>query len=194
MTERTAARLAWSLWALAMALEVAALALWLANHSVLLSRFGRGDDFDPHVFLVPGYATVGAVIAARQRNRIGWLFLAFGLLAALHSFDNTVYIRGAIVTPGSLPATQVVAWIGLVLWPSSYLFLCLLLLLFPTVGCHRDAGCRSPWRLPSPGAWSSSATPLRPARRSNRAPGLPTPWASRRSITPPGRRRPKAHW
>jgi hypothetical protein len=131
VTARTAARLAWSLWALAMALEVAAIPLWLANHSVLLSRFGRGEDFDPHVFLVPGYATVGAVIAARQRNRIGWLFLAFGLLAALHSFANTIYIRGAIVTPGSLPATQFVGWIGVVLWPSGYLFLCLVLLLFP---------------------------------------------------------------
>jgi hypothetical protein len=193
MTPRTAGRLAWSLWALAMALEVAAIALWLANHAVLLSRFGTAEDFDPHVFLVPGYATVGAVIAARQRNRIGWLFLAFGLLAALHSFDNTVYIRGAIVTPGSLPATQFVAWIGLVLWPSSYLFLCLLLLLFPTVDCRPHAGGQSPWCLSSPGAWSSSATPLRPARRSNRASGLPTPWASRRSIPPPGRRRPRAY-
>jgi hypothetical protein len=45
------------------------------------------------------------------------------------------------VTPGSLPATQVVGWIGLVLWPSSYLFLCLLLLLFPD------------GRLPSPRWW-----------------------------------------
>jgi hypothetical protein len=54
-----------------MALEVAAIALWLANHAVLISRPGTRDDFVPHVFLVPGYATVGAVIAARQRNRIG---------------------------------------------------------------------------------------------------------------------------
>jgi hypothetical protein len=40
VTARTAARLAWSLWALAMALEVAAILLWLANHPTLVSRFG----------------------------------------------------------------------------------------------------------------------------------------------------------
>ena len=131
MTARTTGWLAWSLWALAMVLEVAAIALWLANHAVLLSRPGTADDFVPHVFLVPGYATVGAVIAARRRNRIGWLFLAFGLLAALLSFGNTYFMRGAIVTPGSLPAARVAVWVGTVMWPSGYLFLALLLLLFP---------------------------------------------------------------
>jgi len=131
VTARTTGWLAWSLWALAMVLEVAAIALWLANHAVLLSRPGTADDFVPHVFLVPGYATVGAVIAARRRNRIGWLFLAFGLLAALLSFGNTYFMRGAIVTPGSLPAARVAVWVGTVMWPSGYLFLALLLLLFP---------------------------------------------------------------
>jgi two-component system, NarL family, sensor kinase len=131
VTARTAARLAWSLWGLAMVLEVVAILLWLANHAVLVSRFGIPDDFEPQVFLVPGYATVGAVIAARQRNRIGWLFLAFGLDAALLVFAYSYFIRGTIVTPGSLPAARVAGWAGGMLWPSSYLFLCLLLLLFP---------------------------------------------------------------
>jgi hypothetical protein len=138
VTARTAARLAWSLWGLAMVLEVAAIPLWLANHAVLVSRFGTTEDFAPQVFLVPGYATVGALIAARQRNRIGWLFLAFGLVAALFSFGLAYSFRGAIVTPGSLPAARIAGWIGTVLWPSSYLFLSLLLLLFPN------------GRLPSP--------------------------------------------
>jgi hypothetical protein len=131
VTARAAARLAWSLWGLAIALEVAAIALWLANHAVLISRPGTPDDLIPHVFLVPGYVTVGAVITARQRNRIGWLFLAFGLLAALLSFAYSYFIRGAIVTPGSLPAARVAVWAGTVLWPSGFLFLALLLLLFP---------------------------------------------------------------
>jgi hypothetical protein len=117
------------MWALAMALEVAAILLWVANRPVL-SRFG-GQELDPQVFLVPGYATVGAVIAARQRNRIGWLFLAFGLAAALLVFADFYFVREAMVTPGSLPAGRVVGWIASVLWPSGYLFLCLLLLLFP---------------------------------------------------------------
>jgi hypothetical protein len=88
MTARTAVRLAWSLSGLAMALQVAAVPLWLANHAVLLSRYSVGDDFAPHVFLVLGHATVGAVIAARRRNPIGWLFLGFGLVAALMTFGT----------------------------------------------------------------------------------------------------------
>jgi hypothetical protein len=138
VTARTAARLAWSLWGLAVVLEAAAIALWLANHAVLLSRYRTGDDFAPHVFLVPGYATVGAVIAARRRNPIGWLFLGFGLVAALMTFGSAYLIRGLVLTPGSLPAVRVAGWAGTVLWPSGYLFLCLLLLLFPN------------GRLPSP--------------------------------------------
>jgi hypothetical protein len=147
VTGRTATRLAWSLWGLAMALEVAAIVLWLGNHPLLVSRFGSTGDFEPQVFLVPGYATVGAVIVARRRNRIGWLFLGFGLLAALLVFADSYFVRGAIVTPGSLPAARIAGWIGSVLWPSGFLFLCLLLLLFPD------------GRLPSP-RWRPVAVAL----------------------------------
>jgi hypothetical protein len=130
-----------------MALEVVAILLWLANHPVLVSRFGTTEDTAPQVFLVPGYTTVGAVIAARQRNRIGWLFLAFGLAAALLVFASAYFFRGAIVTPGSLPAARAAGWASGVLWPCSYLFLCLLLLLFPD------------GRLPSP-RWRPVAVAL----------------------------------
>jgi hypothetical protein len=84
------------------------------------------------------------VIAARQRNRIGWLFLAFGLLAALLIFAGSYSIRGAIITPGSLPAARVVGWTSGVLWPSSYLFCACCCCCFPTGGCHPHAGGRSP--------------------------------------------------
>ena len=132
MTARTAARVAWSLWGLAMALEAAGILLWLANHATLVDRFGTAEEAIPHVFLVPGYATVGAVIAARSRNRIGWLFLAFGLDAALLTFANPYYLRGTVIAPGSLPAaTAILESLGSMLWPSTYMFLGLLLLLFP---------------------------------------------------------------
>ena len=103
MTARTAARVAWSLWGLAMALEAAGILLWLSNQTILVERFGTAEEAVPQVFLVPGYATVGAVIAARSRNRIGWLFLAFGLDAALLTFANPYYMRGTVIAPGSLP-------------------------------------------------------------------------------------------
>jgi hypothetical protein len=149
---RTAARLAWSLWGLILVLEVAGILLWLSNHAALVDRFGTSEDFYPHVFVVPGYATVGAVIAARSRNRVGWLFLAFGLIAALLVFVGPYEVRGVILTPGSLPAAAVAGQLGGLGWPASYLFLGLLLLLFP------DGRLPSPrWRpaaLVYLGSWS----------------------------------------
>jgi hypothetical protein len=172
-------------------LEVAAIGLWLANYAILVSRFGSAQ-FQLHVFLVPGYATVGAVIAARRRNRIGWLFVTFGLAAALLAFAESYFVRGAIVTPGSLAAAQSVGWIAWVLWPSGFLFLCLLSLLFPD------------GRLPSP-RWRPVALALviswtglilnvafTPAGWPFRASQRPTPWGSRRSVTRLGRRSPGA--
>ena len=38
MTARTAVRVAWFLWGLAMALEAAGILLWLANHAILVDR------------------------------------------------------------------------------------------------------------------------------------------------------------
>ncbi len=67
MRTRRLGWLAWSLWGLTMALEVAAIWLWLGNRSM------GGGYFTPQVFLVPGFATVGAVIAARRANTVGWL-------------------------------------------------------------------------------------------------------------------------
>ena len=84
------------------------------------------------MFLVPGYATVGAVIAARRRNRIGWLFLAFGLVAALLIFADPYYDpgrrdRARVATRGRRDRGPG----GWCCGQSSYLFLGLLLLLFP---------------------------------------------------------------
>jgi hypothetical protein len=131
VTARTAARLAWLLWGLAMALELAGILLWLPNHAALVDRFGTAQDGAPQVFLVPGYTTVGAVIAARSRHRIGWLLLAFGLVAALMVFTGPYYDRGVVIAPGSLPAAGLIGQLGAVGWPASFLFLGLLLLLFP---------------------------------------------------------------
>ena len=127
-----------------MALEVAGILLWLSNHAALVDRFGRAEDGGPHVFLVPGYTTVGAVIASRSRNRIGWLFLAFGLIAALMVFVSTYEVRGVLVAPGSLPAAALVGQLVGVGWSATFLFLGLVLLLFPD------------GRLPSP-RWRPAA-------------------------------------
>jgi hypothetical protein len=130
--------LAWSLWGLTMALEVAAIWLWLGNHS------RGGGYFAPQVFLVPGFATVGALIAARRANTVGWLFVGLGLVAALHAFSMAYAERDSLIAPASLPAIYFIGLLSGWLWPLNYFLLALVLLLFPD------------GRLPSP-RWRPAA-------------------------------------
>jgi hypothetical protein len=130
--------LAWSLWGLAMALEVVAIWLWLGNRSL------GGGYFAPQVFLVPGFATVGALIVARRANTVGWLFVGLGLLAASHAVSMAYAERDTLLDPASLLAGSLVGLLAGWLWPLNYLLLCLILLLFPD------------GRLPSP-RWRPAA-------------------------------------
>ena len=98
--------LAWSLWALTMTLEVTAIWLWLGNRSL------GGGYFAPQVFLVPGFASVGAMIATRRGNTIGWLFVGLGLVAALHALTMAYGERVTLIAPGSLPASSLAEGLG----------------------------------------------------------------------------------
>src|SRR5438093_5386407 len=79
---KTAGRLAWSAWAVAMILlAVSVMLIWTAPGS--LTGLLNGNNFDPHLLLIPGFMTVGAAIVSRRpSNRIGWLFLALRLVSA----------------------------------------------------------------------------------------------------------------
>jgi hypothetical protein len=55
--------------------------LGLATVLMVGNRPASHDGF-LQALLVPGFATVGAVVAARRGNTIGWLFLGVGLVAA----------------------------------------------------------------------------------------------------------------
>jgi hypothetical protein len=135
---RSTGWLAWSLWALTMALEVAAIWLWLRNRSL------GGETIAAQVFLVPGFATVGVMIAARRGNTVGWLFMGLGLVAALHALSMVYEERATLLGPGSLPAGSVAQVLGGWLWPLNYLLLGLIVMLFPD------------GRLPSP-RWRPAA-------------------------------------
>jgi hypothetical protein len=108
------------------------------------------------VFLVPGFATVGALIAARRANTIGWLFLGLGFVAALHAFSMAYGERDALIDPASLPAGSVIGLLSGWLWPLNYLLLGLIVLLFP------DGRLPSPrWRPVASlivGAWCLTIT------------------------------------
>jgi hypothetical protein len=135
--------LAWALWALALVLVGLAVVLMLGNRPVSHDGFLQA-------FLVPGFATVGAVVAARRRNTIGWLFLGVAMVAAVGAFSAEYAVRAVVTSPGSLPAGGFAAW--LTTWVFTLIFpaLGLLLVLFP------DGRPPSPrWRLVAWGLWLS---------------------------------------
>jgi hypothetical protein len=107
-------------------------ALMLRNRPV-------GHDGFLQAFLVPGFATVGAVVAARRHNTIGWLFLGVALVAAVGAFSAEYAVRTVVTAPGSLPAGSLAAWATTWVFTLNVPALALLLLLFPD------------GRLPSPG-------------------------------------------
>jgi hypothetical protein len=137
MIHRTAALLAWSLWALSMALTALSLLLLILHSShpeVPVYTF-----WAENVLFSVGYSTVGAVIVPRMppENPIGWLFCAIGLLWAVLHFIGEYAIYALLATPGSLPAGELASWLYTWLWVPGLglsMFLCLL---FPN------------WRLPS---------------------------------------------
>jgi signal transduction histidine kinase len=110
MTGKTAARVAWGLAALFLAL--AAFGLW-ATVAALGWALAVDDFFYVPVFLA--FAATGAVVASRQpANRIGWLFIGVATVAAV-GFAADAYARYSIRI-SELPATEWLAWISNWIW------------------------------------------------------------------------------
>ncbi len=71
---------------------------------------------------------VGFVLASRRpANRIGWLFLAAGLVLALEAFGAQYALRALVAAPGSLPAGRAFAWVAswLGVFPHSHARFCI---------------------------------------------------------------------
>jgi hypothetical protein len=131
------ARLALALTALSALLLVLAVVLLVLNRDLGFRALS------PHLVVVPGFAVVGLVLAVRRPGHaIGWLFVAMGLVAAVHSFAVEYAIRALATAPGSLPAGPWMAWLAYWTWSLTLPALALLLLLFP------DGQVPSPrWRV-----------------------------------------------
>ena len=133
---RTAAWLAWSICAAAVAGTIGGI--------VLAARNRQLDSGQVLGVVLLTYPVVGGLIAARQpRNPIGWELCALGLCFTLQ-FSSDPYARYALLTsPGSLPGAVAVALVGgLTFAPIFVLTVVLLPLSFPT---GRLLGPR--WRL-----------------------------------------------
>src|SRR5579862_4606955 len=92
-------RLAWALLGLTVALVVVAIAIGLA----------RGEKWNAVFGFIPvalAFTIVGALVAARTGNRLGWLFLVTGTLSAASLVLDNYAARGAAAAPPGA------AWIG----------------------------------------------------------------------------------
>ncbi len=125
-----AARLAWSLWTLTLALTSLSLLLLTLN----LSR--------PHAHIFDWWlgnttividATVGAIVASRRPgNPVGWLLCLSGLTVSTSHFASQYAIYALLAQPSSLPAGEALAWIASWLLPIMIGLQVFYLLLFPT--------------------------------------------------------------
>ena len=133
MTRRAAGRLAWTLAAVASVLAVGGLVFTILNWSTL-----PGSALDPvfeTVFSLGllAFPTVGALVASRRpENPIGWIFCAVGIPFGLSGFAYGYAAYSLFTDPGSLPATDVMAWVSAWLFlPPLFSMVPLLFLLFP---------------------------------------------------------------
>jgi hypothetical protein len=130
MSARTAARLAWSLWALSVALTGLSLLLL-----VLILRYPNSYIFDWWLgnALVVVDATVGAIVASRRPgNPVGWLLCLSGVAVGTSSFTSQYAIYTLLARPGSLPAGEASAWVAAWMLPIMIGLQVSYILLFPT--------------------------------------------------------------
>ncbi len=143
MNKQQTTWLAWTMWVLVIVLAGVSFTLRRWNYTALLAsgeytalqalmEWVYWDLLIPAA--VPAYATVGALIAARQqRNNVGWLCLIFGLLVALQDMAWQYAARATVIAPGSLPAAMWFDWFATTTFALVLLLpLTLILLQFPT--------------------------------------------------------------
>src|SRR5918997_4836428 len=154
MSRRAAALLAWSSWALSVALVPVGFAFGVLALSASLPP-GR-EPILPLIAVVEvlllAYGTVGALIASRRPgNAIGWIFCAVGLALAVATAASG-YADYALYGDGdALPVPELAAWLSV--WLNIVVLSvapCLLFLLFP------DG--RLPSRRWRPAVWLVAAT------------------------------------
>jgi hypothetical protein len=128
------ARLAWALWALAVALTAIGLGFLVLNGSTRTPNSIGSPPLDGAFAVITlAFPTVGLLIASRRPgNLIGWLFLATGVFSALEEALLGWSTYTLLEEPRALPAGAAVAVLAEVMWfPTLVLGTTLLFLLFP---------------------------------------------------------------
>jgi len=131
MRSRAASRLAWSLWALSVALTALSLLLL-----VLILRYPNAHVFDywlENTLGVVLFSTVGATVASRRpENPVGWLLCLLALAISVGHSSSQYAIYTLLVQPNSLPAGEASAWIAAWILPIIIGLQMFSFLLFPT--------------------------------------------------------------
>jgi hypothetical protein len=114
MSARTAARLAWSLWALSLAFTLVNVAFRVLNSSTPTAEPRGSLILEVGFFLLfVSFATVGALVASQQPgNTIGWIFCALGLSGPLSGAGAEYALHTFVTSPGSLPGGGAIAWLA----------------------------------------------------------------------------------
>src|SRR5215210_60266 len=130
VSSRAAIWLAWSLWALSLALTILSLLLLelnLSHPNVHVFDFWFEDTLVATLF-----ATAGVIVASRRpENLVGWLLCLFGLVAGMSHFSSQYAIYAAQVAHGSLPGGELLIVVAQFLWSPYQGLIILLALLFP---------------------------------------------------------------
>jgi uncharacterized membrane protein YhaH (DUF805 family) len=128
---RSASRLAWLLYVLALALVALAAGLWLVVHRPVPGAVGYGYWREGLVTTL-AYATVGALITTRRpAHPVGWLFLGAGLVGAAQLATGE-FAAAFLAASGPSVAVAVAAWASSLFQLVVVGLLVCLLLLFPT--------------------------------------------------------------
>jgi hypothetical protein len=126
LSRPVAARVAWSLWALVIALDAATAVLAVMAGEV---EGGGIATFVVAFIVFQIFATVGAVVASRRpENPIGWFFLVAAILLMTANLDGA-YVDLALARslPGAVPVAVALGWT----WPVGLGLLLVLIIRFP---------------------------------------------------------------
>jgi hypothetical protein len=132
VSHRTAAWIAWSAWAICVALFASDLLLGIFTRSLQ----ARSDPIFELYVGVPllAYPTVGAIVASRRpKNPVGWILCGMGLVFGADLFANAYAHYVLAAGSDSLPGELYMAWFSdaVLVLPGLFLGSALLVLLFP---------------------------------------------------------------
>ena len=129
MSRRATIWLAWSLWAVTLALVVGSLLLGVANRP----EAPLYEYWVESALISPTFATLGALIVShRPENVIGWIFCVSSIAGGVQLFSGQYATVALFSSDAQLPSGTVAAWLSTIMQTSVVAAALFLIMLFPT--------------------------------------------------------------